>query len=75
MLINARGTGEPGHMQSFAYRLVNGRIMSQLPGGTVYNVDYAAGFAQMSAGGTADVSISIHLVLQVTILTHYKLSF
>lgn len=39
-----------------AYRSVNSQIMAKLTGGTVYNVNYAAGIAQVSAGGTSDVS-------------------
>lgn len=53
--MNTRGTTEL-QGQSMAFRLCNTQLQAKVPGGTEYSTKYPAGFAQMSGGGTADVS-------------------
>jgi hypothetical protein len=53
-IINTRGTGE-AQGPSAGFRTMNSNILSQVPGGTVYNTVYTADFSQNSAAGTQDI--------------------
>jgi predicted esterase len=53
-IINTRGTSEI-QGESSGFRTMNRAILSQVPGGKIYNTVYAAGADQNSAAGTADI--------------------
>ncbi|KAF4447082.1 putative cutinase 1 [Fusarium austroafricanum] len=61
-IINTRGTGE-AQGPSAGFRTMNSRIMSQVPGGKVYNTVYPAGASQNSASGTQDIVSKVNSVL------------
>ncbi|KAF4331725.1 cutinase 1 [Fusarium beomiforme] len=61
-IINTRGTGEI-QGPSAGFRTMNSRILSQVPGGKVYNTVYAAGFDQNSVLGTQDIIREVNSVL------------
>ncbi|GAB7365786.1 hypothetical protein MBLNU230_g7120t1, partial [Neophaeotheca triangularis] len=52
-IINTRGTGERQGPSS-GFLTMNRNIQSQVPGGSVYNTVYPAGFNQDSTAGTRD---------------------
>ncbi|CAO1623081.1 unnamed protein product [Sympodiomycopsis kandeliae] len=54
VIINTRGTGEI-QGPSVGFRTMNSQIMSQIPGGSIYNTRYPADFSQNSAQGTSDI--------------------
>lgn len=53
-IINTRGTGER-QGESSGFTTINRNVRSAVPGGSVYNTVYAAGFSQNSALGTRDI--------------------
>ncbi|EMF13934.1 carbohydrate esterase family 5 protein [Sphaerulina musiva SO2202] len=62
-IINTRGTGEPpGPCPEFL--TMNQNILSQLPGGKVYNTNYRAALDQISEYGTDDIISYIRTTLQ-----------
>jgi len=61
-LLNTRGTGEP-QGESSGFRTMNANVMSQLPGGKLYNTVYPAGADQNSASGTRDIINHIQTTL------------
>lgn len=62
-IINTRGTGEV-QGPSAGFRTMNTAIQSQVPGGTVYNTVYPAGYSQDSSAGTADIVKQVQSGLQ-----------
>ncbi|KJX96117.1 carbohydrate esterase family 5 protein [Zymoseptoria brevis] len=53
VIVNARGTSEHGDSPSLVP--MNQQILSAVPGGTIYDVNYPADPDQQTASGTADV--------------------
>lgn len=53
-IINTRGTGER-QGESSGFVTINNNVERAIPGGTVYNTVYPAGFSQNSAAGTRDI--------------------
>lgn len=62
-IIDTRGTGEQ-QGPSAGFLTMNHNILSQIPGGVVYNTVYPADYSQNSATGTQDIINHIKTTLQ-----------